>query len=384
MTKVDRSWVEIDLSALRHNLQVLRNHATPGARMAAVIKADAYGHGLAAVARALDADADLFAVANVTEAQSARTAGATKPILVLGPALPDERAALVEGGFIPAISTVEEAKAYAALVPAGSRLSIHLVIDTGMGRIGLWGDEVKPVLDAIWHASNLDLSAVSSHLPVADDDPAYTEDQIVRFNRELDGRLGSTGSPATLLNSAGVLRFGSRAASHDIIRAGLAMYGISPIPEWQNRLIPALTWKTRVTLVRLVGPGRSISYGRTFITPREMLVGTLAVGYGDGYRRHLSGNNAEVLVRGVRCPLLGRVTMDQIMVDLTNAGRVLPGDEAVLIGRQGSGEILASELAEKAGTIAWEIFTGIGSRVTRRPHGGHSEGRSHGATAEER
>jgi alanine racemase len=366
MIKVDRSWVEIDLSALRHNLQVLRNHATPGVRMAAVIKADAYGHGLATVARALDADADLFAVANVAEAQSARMAGATKPILVLGPALPDERRALVEGGFIPSISTVEEAGAYAALVPAGSHLSVHLVIDTGMGRIGLWGDEVQPVLDAVRQAPNLDLAAVSSHLPVADDDPAYTEDQIIRFNRERHGRPGSTGAPAALLNSAGVLRFGSRAAGRDIIRAGLAMYGISPIPEWQDRLIPALTWKTRVTLVRLAGPGRSISYGRTFITPREMLVGTLAVGYGDGYRRHLSGNNAEVLVRGVRCPLLGRVTMDQIMVDLTNAGRVLPGEEAVLIGRQGNEEILASELAAKAGTIAWEIFTGIGPRVTRR------------------
>ncbi|MBV8899207.1 MAG: alanine racemase [Verrucomicrobia bacterium] len=373
MTKVDRSWVEIDMAALRHNLQVLRNRAAPGVRVAAVIKADAYGHGLATVARALDADADLFAVANVTEARSARTAGATKPILVLGPALPDERAALVEGGFIPSISTVEEAKAYAALVPAGSRLSVHLVIDTGMGRIGLWGDEVTPVFDAIRRASSLDLTAVSSHLPVADDDPAYTEDQIVRFNRELARRLGAVGSPATILNSAGVLRFGSRAANHDIIRAGLAMYGISPVPEWQNRLIPALTWKTRVSLVRLVGPGRSISYGRTFITPRETLVGTLAVGYGDGYRRHLSGNHADVLVRGVRCPLLGRVTMDQIMVDLTGAGPVvLPGDEAVLIGRQGREEILASELAAKAGTIAWEIFTGIGSRVVRR-HGGSTD-----------
>lgn len=371
MTKVDRSWAEIDLSALRRNLQVLRNHATQGVRMAAVIKADAYGHGLAAVARALDADADLFAVANITEAQMARTAGATKPILVLGPALPEERSALVEGGFIPSISTVEEAKAYAALVPAGSRLAVHLVIDTGMGRIGLWGNEVVPVLDAIRDASNLSLAAVSSHLPVADDDPAYTEDQIARFDRELNGRLGSNGSPATLLNSAGVLRFGSRTAGHDIVRAGLAMYGISPIPEWQDRLIPALTWKTRVSLVRSVGPGRSISYGRTHITPREMLVGTLAVGYGDGYRRHLSGSNAEVLVRGVRCPLLGRVTMDQIMIDLTNAGRVLPGEEVVLIGRQASEEILASELAAKAGTIPWDIFTGIGPRVTRS-HYGHS------------
>lgn len=367
MTEADRSWAEIDLSAMRHNLQVLRNHAAPGVKMAAVIKANAYGHGLAAVARALDAEADLFAVANVAEAQLARAAGATKAILVLGPALPEERSALVEGGFIPSISTVEEAEAYAARVPPGARLPVHLVIDTGMGRIGLWGDEAQPVLDAVRQASNLDLAAISSHLPVADDDPAYTEDQIARFHGELHEHLGPTVTPAALLNSAGLLRFGSRARTGDIVRTGLAMYGISPIPAWQNRLIPALTWKTRVSLIRPVGPGRSISYGRTFVTPREMLVGTLAVGYGDGYQRHLSGNNAEVLVRGVRCPLLGRVTMDQIMVDLSNAGRVLPGEEAVLIGRQGNEEILASELAAKAGTIAWEIFTGIGPRVTRRP-----------------
>ena len=368
MTKVDRSWVDVDLSALRHNLKVIREMIAPGARVAAVIKADAYGHGLPAITQSLDGDADLFAVANVTEAAVARRAGATKPILVLGPALPDERCALVEGGFIPSLSTVEEVEAYAALVPAGTQLPVHLVVDTGMGRIGLWGEETEPVLAAIQHAPGLRLEAVSSHLPVADEDPVYTRDQVLRFSRETQERLGLPETAATLLNSAGVLRFGWKATSRDIVRVRLAMYGSSPIPEFQDRLIPALTWKTRVTLVRLVGRGRSISYGRTFITPREMLVGTLAVGYGDGYQRHLSGGNAEVLVKGVRCPVLGRVTMDQIMVDLTNVAPVIPGEEVVLLGKQADNEILASELAAKAGTIAWEIFTGITVRVTRRYH----------------
>ncbi|MBV8899191.1 MAG: alanine racemase, partial [Verrucomicrobia bacterium] len=192
--------------------------------------------------------------------------------------------------------------------------------------------------------------------------------QISRFARELRDRLRLPETPATLLNSAGIMRFGKSAARNDIARAGLAMYGSSPVAECQDKLIPALTWKTQVTLVRLVGPGRSISYGRTFITSRETLVGTLAVGYGDGYTRHLSGKGAEVLVKGVRCSLLGRVTMDQIMVDLTNMGPVSPGEEVVLLGKQGEEEILVGELAAKAGTIAWEIFTGITSRVTRSHH----------------
>src|SRR5689334_20619678 len=159
MTNVDRSWAEIDLAALRHNLRVLRAKVVPGVKIAAVVKADAYGHGLAAVTRALDAEADLFAVANAGEAQTARAAGATKPILMLGPALPEEREALVDGGFIPSVSTVEEARAYAELARADAPLPVHFVIDTGMGRIGLWADETEPVLAAIRNAPTLKLAA---------------------------------------------------------------------------------------------------------------------------------------------------------------------------------------------------------------------------------
>ncbi|MDP9292413.1 MAG: alanine racemase, partial [Verrucomicrobiota bacterium] len=165
------------------------------------------------------------------------------------------------------------------------------------------------------------------------------------------------------LNSAGILRFSAH--SRAIVRAGLILYGVSPLPEFQKLLEPVMTLKTRVTLVRDLGAGRGISYGRTFITPSPMRVATLAVGYADGYPRHLSNTGAEVLVRGNRCALLGRVTMDQIMIDVTALPGVEIGDEAVLIGRQGSNEIPAAELAQKAGTIPWEIFTGISSRVAR-------------------
>jgi alanine racemase len=365
MTKADRSWVEVNASAFVHNLEVLRA-AAPQAQLAAVVKADAYGHGLPAVARIVNPQVDLLAVANVAEAVAARGAGATRPILILGPALPAERSELVWHRFIPTISTVEEAHAYGTLAPAGERLPVHLVIDTGMGRIGLWGEEARSVAAAIQSRATLVLAAVSSHLPVADEDEGYSDRQIERFHAEKGKRLKMPGAPGTLLNSAGILRFGMRARPGDVVRAGLALYGISPIPEFQTQLVPVLTWKTQVSLVRSMGPGRSISYGRTYVTDRPTLVGTLTVGYGDGYQGHLSGRGTEVLVRGVRCPILGRVTMDQVMVDLSRVGQVPAGEEAVLIGRQGAEEILATELAAKAGTIAWEIFTGITKRVSRR------------------
>jgi alanine racemase len=161
------------------------------------------------------------------------------------------------------------------------------------------------------------------------------------------------------------MRFGKDARSGDLVRVGLSVYGISPLNEFQGKFRPAMTLKTRIVLIRSLGPGRSISYGRTFVTTGQMQVATLCAGYGDGIDRHLSGQETDVLIRGRRCRLLGRVTMDQVMVDVTQLGRVELGDEVVLIGRQGDQEILASELATKAGTIAWEIFTGITKRVVR-------------------
>jgi alanine racemase len=208
----------------------------------------------------------------------------------------------------------------------------------------------------------LHIAAISTHLPVADEDPVYTWHQLDRARAQIE-KLSPKST--TVLNSAGILRFGSFARSRDIVRAGLTLYGISPVPEFQTRFRPAMTWKTRVILVREVGAGRSISYGRTFITERLTRVATLAAGYGDGYQRHLSGQNAEVLIRGKRCPLLGRVTMDQIMVDVSHLETVNVGEEAILVGSQGEETILASELAAKAGTITWDIFTAITKRVER-------------------
>jgi alanine racemase len=367
MTNPFRCWAEIDIEAMRSNLRTIRTMATEGVRLVAIVKADAYGHGLAEVAPQLDRDVDFFGVASLSEARTIRSSGASAPVLILGPALPEERQAIVDQAFIPTVSTVEEAVGYAECVSSAERVSIHFVIDTGMGRIGSSEEEAERVFRTIWAIPRLRMMALSSHLPVADEDEEYTRQQLDRF-RALAARLFPDEQPAAILNSAGVMRFGMGAASGDLVRVGLSVYGISPLSEFQPKFRPAMTLKTRVVLVRSLEPGRSISYGRTFVTPGKMKVATLCVGYGDGFNRHLSGRETDVLIGGCRCPLLGRVTMDQIMVDVTHLGRVEPGDEVVLIGRQGDQEILASELASKAGTIAWEIFTGITKRVVRIYH----------------
>jgi alanine racemase len=364
MTTSFRCWAEIDIEAMRANLRAIRSMIAPGVRLVAVVKADAYGHGLPEVARQLDRETDLFGVASLSEAQTIRFAGARTPVLILGPALPEERQTIVDDEFIPSVSTVDEARGYAECVPPGKRLPVHFVIDTGMGRIGSSEEEGEQIFRTIGGMTPLQVTAVSSHLPVADEDEDYTDEQLARF-RAIGASLFPEEQPSAILNSAGVMRFGGRATPGDLVRVGLSVYGISPLSAFQERFRPAMTLKTRVVLVRQLGPGRSISYGRTFVTTRPTKVATLCAGYGDGVDRHLSGQETDVLIQGRRCRLLGRVTMDQIMADVTHLDRVEPGDEVVLFGRQGDQEILASELASKAGTIAWEILTGITRRVVR-------------------
>jgi alanine racemase len=364
MTTSFRCWAEINVEAMRANLRAIRSMVPHGVRLVVIVKADAYGHGLPEVASGLDRDVDLFGVASLSEARTIRSAGARTPVLILGPALPEERQTILDEAFIPTVSSVEEAIGYAACVRPGETVPIHFVIDTGMGRIGSSEEEAPASICAICAISQLRVAALSSHLPVADEDENYTARQLERF-RAIAARLLPEQQPVAILNSAGVMRFGQGATSGDLVRVGLSVYGISPLSEFQARLRPAMTLKTRVVLVRSLGAGRSISYGRTFVTPGPMKVATLCAGYGDGFSRHLSGRETDVLIAGRRCRLLGRVTMDQVMVDVSDLEQVALGDEAVLIGRQGDQEVLASELASKAGTIAWEIFTGITKRVVR-------------------
>ena len=364
MQDAKRCWAEIDLGALRHNAAVVREQIGAGPRIMAVVKANAYGHGMLEVARALAGTTEFFGVACVSEA---RTLGAALPkarITLLAPALPHERGEIARSGYLPPVSSFEEAAAYDYLAQRG-KIHVHLAVDSGMGRIGVWEEDALEVARQIRRLPRIEIAGIGNHLPVADEDEAFTAAQLARF-ATLAQRLRALGIDAPLvhcLNSAGILRFPGDA--HDMVRAGLMLYGSSPIAEFQSRLRPVMTLKARVALVREVGPGRGISYGRTFITPGPMRVATLSAGYADGYQRRVSNQRASVLIHGRRCGLLGRVTMDQIMVDVTALPGVVPGDEAVLMGRQGEEEILASELAEKAGTIPWEIFTGIGGRVER-------------------
>jgi len=359
MTQNYRCWAEIDRDAFRHNARVVRDRIG-SAEMLAVVKANAYGHGLMGVAETLAEQVQLFGVANLEEAIALRERFHL-PVIILGPSLPDEMPTIIERGFIPTISTFDEAQAFDRI----GKTLINFKVDTGMGRMGAVEAEAVEIFKRVAALPKIDIHSVSTHLPVSDVDPDYTRDQLVRFRKivqelreKVPGRY-----KAHVLQSAGTLGFNDKV--DEIVRAGIVLYGISPLLEFQKLFKPAMTWKTRIGLLRDVPKGASISYGRTFITPKSMRVATLTAGYADGYPRHLSNVGADLLVRGERCPLLGRVTMDLMVIDVSHINGTQVGDEVVLMGKQGDAEIPCRELSDKAGTITWDITTRIGQRVKR-------------------
>jgi alanine racemase len=361
-----RAWAEIDLAALRHNLAVARRLS--GQNVMAVVKAGAYGHGLEELAAALEGEhIAFFGVANVGEARRLTTAGITTPIYLLGPCFDDERAEVVANSWLPSLSSRHEADQCAALAAvAGKTLDVHLTIDTGMGRGGFLPHQVTAALDHIATLPTLRVTGLGSHLPVADEDPDFTRAQFDTFDSLVESTLPqitynqSQIPPAIhLSNSAGLLAYQSRTTN--LVRPGLMLYGCSPLPDFQHQLRPVMTLKSRVSIVRDLPAGHGISYGRTTILTRPSRVATIGIGYGDGYPRALSGRGSQVLIRGQRCPLLGRVTMDQIMADVTNLPACTTGDQVELFGPN----LPVTEIATKAQSIPWEVFTGITSRVTR-------------------
>lgn len=362
MNEAYRCWAEIDRNALRHNAKVVRER-TGSAQLLAIVKANAYGHGMVGVAEMLANDAQLFGVANLEEASTLRKT-LPHPIIILGPALPEERSIIAKRGYIASVSTLEEAQAFDRAAD-DQALAINFVIDTGMGRMGTPESDALDVFKKVAALPNIQIHSISTHLPVSNEDEEYTRDELSRFAKLVKQfRAEVPGDyKVHVLPSAGVLAFSD--PSFDIVRAGVMLYGISPLPGFEKLLKPVMTWKTRIGLVRDMPKDSSISYGRTFITPREMRIATLSAGYADGYPRHLSSRDTAVLVHGQRCALLGRVTMDLMMIDVSGIAEVKPGDEVVLLGRQGDEEISASELAERAGTITWEIITRVGRRVRR-------------------
>jgi len=364
-------WAEVDLDAVRSNVRTLADLAAPAALMA-VVKADGYGHGAVPVARAaLDAGASWLGVALVEEGAALRAAGIDAPILVLSEPPPAAAPAVVGLGLTPVAYTPVGIEALAkAVAHAGTAdaLPVHLKVDTGMHRVGCMADDALALAESVAARDELRLEGVLTHLAVADEpDNPYTSQQLDRFDRVL-GDLRDAGVAFDLVhaaNSAGLLAFGDR-ARFDLVRCGIAVYGVPPAPALASRapLRPAMALKARVSYVKTLAEGDRLSYGLRYAMPRAGSVATVPVGYADGVPRALSATGGEVVVRGRRHPIAGTVTMDQFMVDVGDAP-VEVGDEVTLLGRDGDAEVTADEWADRLGTINYEIVCGIGRRVPR-------------------
>ncbi len=366
-----RCWAEIDLAALERNLRRIRASLPRHMRYVAVVKADAYGHGLPQIAaRLMHAGADLFAVANLAEAAALREIGPDWPILLLGALLPDEDRFVPDYDVAVTVSSVDEVERLdRAAATARKRLDVHLKIDTGMGRLGVWHEEVASVYLAIRDAANLRLAGVFTHFSSSDDDPALTAEQRRRFLHALDTQCPELDRENLFIhadNSAGLETI-EQAGPFNAVRIGLLQFGILPSTTSLLSEVfaePVFSFRTRVGLVKNLPAGTGISYGSTHILKRPSRIAVLTAGYGDGIPRSAS-NRGEVLIRGKRCPILGRVTMDQTIVDVTDLSVVIAGDEAVLVGHQDNAEIPLAEFSRWADTIPWETLCSVTKRVPR-------------------
>lgn len=365
-----RCWAEIDLAALERNLKLIRSSLPAHIRYVAVVKADAYGHGLHhAAARLMHSGADLFAVANVSEASALRELGPGWPILLLSPLLPEEDRYLAEYDLAATVSTADEVVRFSDVGRmTGRQIPVHLKIDTGMGRLGVWHEDAPGLCQQILASPHLKLAGIFTHFASPDDDTAFTDEQRRRFLAALSRCDGV--DPATIFvhadNSAG-LETMPGASPFNAVRVGLLQFGILPHPNSllaQVHTEPVFSFRTRVGIVKRLPRGTGISYGRTHTLGRDSLVAVLCAGYGDGIPRAAS-NRAEVLIHGRRCRVLGRVTMDQTIVDVTDVPGVNCGDEAVLVGRQQGAEISITEFSHWAETIPWETLCSVTKRVPR-------------------
>lgn len=362
--------VEVDLDAIAHNVQEFLRWLTPGVRLMAAVKGDAYGHGAIPVAQAaLAAGATDLAVAFLDEALELREAGVQAPILILGHT--------PLRGLQPALEldvalTVSDGETMAAIADAARRSGrtarVHIKVDTGMGRLGLWPDEAVTLIRQ-WHGQpEILIEGLFTHFATADEaDKGYTQDQHHRLN-EVVKRLKGEGIQIPLVhcaNSAAAIDLPELA--HALVRVGISMYGYYPSPDVNReavKLQPALTLKTRITRLARPEAGMGISYGKTQVVDGTQWIATLPIGYADGYSRLLS-NKGIALVRGRRVPVIGRVCMDQTMLDVTEAMPVQVGDEVVLYGRQQQEAVTVDEVAELLGTISYEITCMLDRRIPR-------------------
>ena len=378
--RFDQTCLHIDLDALQYNFDLVQQKV--GCRVMAIIKADAYGLGAVSVARALEERCAFFGVANIAEALELRNAGIQTPILILGRVPVSAYPAAIRENIRISLFIYEDALALSAEACRQSKTAIfHFAVDTGMSRIGLQATAESADLCAKMAAlPGLEAEGLFSHFAGADcADLSGARAQAVLF-REFDGMLKERGLHIPIRhmnNSAGIMNF---AESYEMVRSGIVTYGMYPSDEVEPNLLPihpVMQWVTRVAYVKTLPAGRQISYGGTYTTTGETVVATLPVGYADGYRRSLS-STGHVLIHGKKAPVLGRVCMDQIMVDVTDIPDVKLDDTAVLIGRSGDEEITVDEMAAATGTINYEIVCGLSRRIPRIYHqGGNKVGEVH-------
>ncbi len=359
---------EIDLSALKFNFRQLKQRAS-GREILAVVKANAYGHGAVAVSRALaNEGAQMFGVATIEEGIELRRGGISFPILCFGGSLGAQVSDLLEYGLTPTIFNEESIRELNQQAQSlNQTLGVHLKVDTGMSRLGVLPSELAKMIELLTQSSALELKGVFTHLAQADEtNEEPTDAQIEKFQQVEQAVQSSSFSVPIyhLANSAALID--GKLEKTNMVRPGLALYGAYPNPRFEKKvqLKPVMSLKTQIVSIKSVPKGTAVSYGATFTTKRPSRIAVIPIGYADGYSRSLS-NKGEVLVAGRRVPVIGRVCMDLTMIDLTDIPASSIGDEVVLIGKQGNDSIRAEELAEKVGTIPYEIFCSLSSRVPR-------------------
>ena len=375
------TWAEIDLKAIAYNYKQVKRLVGKETKVMAVVKANAYGHGTVEVSRVLEGlKVDYLGVATMDEAVRLRDHGIKAPILVLGSVLPNEVHAAVEKDITLTLASDELLNAIVSEVrgrsaPAGTkggpgksevRIKVHIKIDTGMGRIGIWHEEALNFIKNLAVNRHIVIEGIYTHFSAAGHDNFFTNYQIESFEKLLD-KLEGFDVHIPLKHSANSIATVDFKRSHlNLVRPGLVIYGMYPKYTFPKliKLRPAMSLKTRIVYIKDTPPGRSISYGRSYVTGKHTRIATIPIGYADGYLRGLS-NKAYVLVRGKKAPVVGRVTMDQTMIDVGGIRKASVGDEVVLIGRQGREEIRMEKLARLAGTIAYELVSLISNRVPR-------------------
>ncbi len=367
-----RAWIEIDIAALSHNVRQLRQLLSPHTQLMAVVKADAYGHGAITVAQtALEAGASWLGVATVPEGMQLRESGIDAPILILGATHTLEQIqAIAEWQLQPTLSSPQQALIFSTAletIKSPSPIPVHIKLDTGMSRLGTHWEQAAEFVQLVQGLPQLQIASIYSHLATADsEDTTVMKQQHARFESAI-AQLKALGIAAPCLhlaNSAATMS--DRSLHYDMVRIGLGIYGLYPAPHLNDtvNLRSVLQVKARVTQVKKITAGSGVSYGHTFIAPNNMRIAVVGIGYADGVPRNLS-NKMQVIIRGQRVAQIGNITMDQMMLDVSNIPGIQAGEVVTLLGKEGEEEISANEWAEKLNTISWEILCGFKHRLPR-------------------